>query len=257
MTEIQKKLFELQDIEYRNFQAKLIPGVPFDSVIGVRTPELKALAKSYGKLLSGKADFSEADGVTAENIRFFLSSAPHRYFDENQLHAFILGEQKEFDLCVSLVDEFLPFVDNWATCDQLSPKVFAKNKSRLIPYVQKWLDSGKTYTVRFGLGMLMRHFLETSSDAGSPGFSPEHLEKAASLCRPFVSNADDNYYVNMMISWYFATALAKQWTVTFEFMKGENCLNEWCFRKSLQKARESFRISPEHKDMLRNLAGRS
>lgn len=245
MTEIQKKLFELQDIEYRNFQAKLIPVLSSDSVIGVRTPELKALAKIYAKELE-----------SSENLRFFLSDLPHKYFDENQLHAFILCEIKDFETCIKKVEEFLPFVDNWATCDQLSPKVFARNKSLLLPYVYKWLDSEQTYSIRFAIAILMRHFLEKSAQDKKSGFCPEYLKKVASLCRPHIKNADDNYYINMMISWYFATALAKEWEFTYDFLKNKNELNEWCFRKTIQKAKESYRVSPGQKELLQRLLSR-
>ena len=222
-TDIRSKLFELQDIKYRDFQAKLIPTVAPDSVIGVRTPDLRKLAKQLVK---------EPD--TAE----FLSVLPHEYFDENQLHAFILSEMKDYPRCIDEVCRFLPYVDNWATCDQMSPKIFKKNRSDLLTYIKKWIASDETYTIRFGVGMLMEHFLDEDFDLSYP-------EMVASL-------RSDEYYVNMMIAWYFATALAKQYESIIPYIE-EKRLAVWTHNKAIQKSVESYRITPEQKSYLKSL----
>ncbi|MBQ0051361.1 MAG: DNA alkylation repair protein [Treponema sp.] len=227
--EVQKKLFALQDLAYRDFQSPLIPNFPLDYFIGVRTPDLKNLAKELFK----NFDCSE-----------FMTSVPHQYFDENQLHAFLLSQEKDFSKCLSELELFLPQINNWATSDQLSPVVFKKHKSDLLPQIQKWIESDKTYTIRFGIKCLMQHFLDEC-------FTENCLEMVAACCRPHLKNADDNYYINMMVSWYFATALAKQWDSAFNFLKNGR-LNQWCLKKTVQKARESFRITKEQKEILKN-----
>lgn len=221
--EIKDALFALQDTTYRDFQAKLIPGLKSGSMIGVRTPELRKLAKKMAK---------------REGIDGFLENLPHTYFDENQLHAFILSERKDFEQCVGEVDRFLPFVDNWATCDQMSPKVFKKHRPELLPYIHEWIASDKTYTVRFGIGMLMEHFLDDD-------FDPAYPEMVSGV-------RSEEYYVNMMIAWYFATALAKQYEAVLPYMEG-NRLAPWTHNKTIQKAVESYRITPEQKGYLRGL----
>lgn len=223
--EITSHLFNLQDIAYRDFQAKLIPNIALDSVIGVRTPLLRSFAKELYK-----------EG--GEGLRDFLSSLPHKYFDENQLHAFLISEQKDFEACLALLENFLPFINNWATCDQLSPKVFKKNHEKLLPYIEKWLESGETYTIRFAVGMLMQHFLDED-------FNPDYLEKVASI-------RSQEYYVNMMLAWYFATALAKQYQAALPFIEQKK-LDVWAHNKAIQKSIESYRISPEQKEYLRSL----
>ena len=222
-TDIRSKLFELQDIKYRDFQAKLIPTAAPDSVIGVRTPDLRKLAKQLVK---------EPD--TAE----FLNALPHEYFDENQLHAFILSEMKDYPRCIDEVCRFLPYVDNWATCDQMSPKIFKKNRPELLTYIKKWIASDETYTIRFGVGMLMEHFLDEDFDLSYP-------EMVASL-------RSDEYYVNMMIAWYFATALAKQYESIIPYIE-EKRLAVWTHNKAIQKSVESYRITPEQKTYLKSL----
>ncbi|MCR5509382.1 MAG: DNA alkylation repair protein [Lachnospiraceae bacterium] len=222
-TDIRSKLFELQDIKYRDFQAKLIPTVAPDSVIGVRTPQLRKLAKQIVK---------EPD--TAE----FLNALPHEYFDEDQLHAFILSEMKDYPRCIDEVCRFLPYVDNWATCDQMSPKIFKKNRPDLLTYIKKWIVSDETYTIRFGVGMLMEHFLDEDFDLSYP-------EMIASL-------RSDEYYVNMMIAWYFATALAKQYESIIPYIE-EKRLAVWTHNKAIQKSVESYRITPEQKAYLKSL----
>ena len=223
MTEIQKRLFELQDEKYRDFQVKLIPTVDPATVIGVRTPELRKLAKELSK---------------RDDIDAFLETLPHDHFDENQLHAFILSGMKDYTKCMAGVCSFLPFIDNWATCDQLSPKVFSKNKTDLLVHINEWLQSDKTYTIRFAAGMLMEHFLDDDFDIKYP-------EMVAAI-------ESDEYYVNMMRAWYFATALAKQYDRVISFIE-EKRLDKWTHNKTIQKSVESYRISPEQKTYLKSL----
>ena len=221
--EIRQSLFDLQDIKYRDFQAKLIPGKDTETMIGVRTPELRKLAKQMLK---------------REEIGEFLRDLPHRYFDEDQLHAFIVSGIKEYGKCMEELMRFLPFVDNWATCDQMSPGVFKKHKPELLAEIREWLGSEHTYTVRFGIGMLMQHFLDED-------FDPAYPELVAGV-------HSEEYYVNMMIAWYFATALAKQYDDVLPFIEGRR-LDPWTHNKTIRKAVESYRISDEQKEYLRSL----
>ena len=214
---------EYKDEEYGDFQAKLTPGIPRDLFIGVRVPNLRKLAKSYMK---------DSDS------QVFLEELPHKYYDENMLHGLLLSEIKDYEECVAKVDEFLPYVDNWAVCDIMSPKVFKKHKSELINTIREWSASSHTYTCRFGMEMLMSHFLDQD-------FLPEYLEIPASVI-------SDEYYVNMMIAWFFATALAKQWDATIPYIEDRR-LEKWVHNKTVQKSIESFRITPEQKDYLRGL----
>ena len=223
MKQITDYLYNHQDIEYRDFQSKLIPTVSKDYFIGVRTPELRAYAKEIAK--------SE---LKAE----FLSELPHSTFDENQLHAFVISLTKDFGECINQVEEFLPYVNNWATCDQMSPKVFKKHRGELKPYIDKWLQSDAEYTVRFGIGMAMEHLLDDDFDEG-------YMQKIAAL-------RSDKYYINMMTAWYFATALAKQYDTAVKYIEN-NLLDVWTHNKAIQKARESFRVSPEQKEHLKTL----
>ncbi|MBQ7202953.1 MAG: DNA alkylation repair protein [Eubacterium sp.] len=223
MKEITDRLYELQDSEYRDFQSKLIPTVSKDYFIGVRTPQLRAYAKELAK-----SDIKNE----------FLDELPHEYFDENQLHAFIISLEKDFDTCIKRVVEFLPYVNNWATCDQMSPKVFKKHKTELLPYIDKWLKSDEEYTVRFGVGMLMEHYLDDD-------FDEEYMKKVAAI-------RSDKYYINMMAAWYFATALAKQYDTAIKYIENRK-LDEWTHKKAIQKARESYRITPEQKEYLKTL----
>lgn len=223
MTEIQKRLFELRDEKYRDFQVKLIPSVDPAAVIGVRTPELRRLAKELSK---------------RDDIDAFLDALPHEYFDENQLHAFILSGMKDYGRCMAGVCRFLPFVDNWATCDQMSPKVFGKNKEDLFAHIKVWLRSDETYTIRFAVGMLMEHFLGDDYNAAYP-------EMVAEI-------RSDEYYVNMMRAWYFATALAKQYDSAVGFIEDRK-LDRWTHNKAIQKSVESYRITPEQKTYLKSL----
>ena len=221
--EIRKELFALQDEKYRAFQVKLFPTLDPDTIIGVRTPNLRSYAK---KLL-------KEEGISA-----FLSNLPHRYFDENQLHAFIVSEMKDYDRCIGEVSYFLPYVDNWATCDQMSPKVFKKHLPELLECIREWIGSGKTYTIRFAVGMLLEHYLDDAFDLKYP-------EIVASI-------RSSEYYVNMMIAWYFATALAKQYEAILPFIESRK-LDTWTHNKAIQKAIESYRITPEQKEYLKTL----
>ena len=218
-----ERLMELQDTGYRDMQKKIIPTVDPDSIIGVRTPALRALAKEI--LKSG-------------DYKVFLNELPHKYFEENQLHAFILSGMKDFDECMDELEKFLTFVDNWATCDQMSPKVFKKHKDELLKHIKVWIKSDKTYTVRFGVGMLMEHFLDDDFDLKYP-------EMAARI-------RSDEYYVNMMIAWYFATALAKQYESIIPFIEQKR-LAPWTHNKAIQKSVESYRITDEQKAYLKSL----
>lgn len=221
--EIRTELFRLQDVKYRDFQRKLIPTVNPDAIIGIRTPELRKYAKQL---------------VKNDDITVFLEDLPHQYFDENQLHAFIISEIKDYEQCMEAVIQFLPFVDNWATCDQMSPKVFKKHRSELIEQINTWIRSDKTYIVRFGIGMLMEHFLDED-------FDPAYPQTVAEI-------RSDEYYVNMMIAWYFATALAKRYDVILPYIEGKR-LDAWTHNKAIQKSVESNRITSEQKDYLKSL----
>ncbi|MBR4763588.1 MAG: DNA alkylation repair protein [Lachnospiraceae bacterium] len=221
--QIREELFRMQDTGYRDFQMKLIPTAGPETMIGVRTPALRKYAKALIK--AGQADE-------------FLKNLPHTYFDENQLHAFILSELKDYDLCIEETDRFLPYVDNWATCDQLSPRVFKKNHARLSEKIPEWISSQETYTIRFGIGMLMQHFLDED-------FDPVYPETVAGI-------RSEEYYVNMMIAWYFATALAKQYDTVLPYLE-QRRLDPWTHNKTIQKAVESYRITSEQKEYLKSL----
>ena len=220
---IRETLLSLQDGEFAAFQARLLPNIAPERIIGVRTPELRKLAKQ----LRGSSD-GEA----------FLKALPHDFFEENNLHAFLLCETKDFERCVQAVEEFLPYVDNWATCDQLRPKAFARNKQALLPHIRSWLDSDREYIRRFGIGMLMSHFLDED-------FREEYLRWVSDI-------HSEEYYVNMMIAWYFATALAKQYEAALPFIENRR-LDPWVHNKTIQKALESFRVSDERKTYLKTL----
>lgn len=219
----QELLFQLQDKGYRDFQSKLIPTIPVETIIGVRIPAIRKLAKEYGK-----------DPESVE----FLKQLPHTYYDENILHALLVAKIKDYEACVKEVERFLPYVDNWAVCDIFSPKVFRKNKDKLIDKIREWTASGHSYTCRFGMGMLMTHFLDED-------FRVEYLEIPATV-------HSEEYYVNMMIAWFYATALAKQWDATIGYIEDQR-LDTWTHNKTIQKARESYRITPEQKEYLKTL----
>ena len=219
----QELLFQLQDKGYRDFQSKLIPTIPAETIIGVRIPAIRKLAKEYGK-----------DPGCVE----FLKQLPHTYYDENILHALLVAEIKDYEVCVKEVERFLPYVDNWAVCDIFSPKVFRKNKDKLIEKIKEWAASEHSYTCRFGMEMLMTHFLDED-------FRVEYLEIPAAV-------HSGEYYVNMMIAWFYATALAKQWDAAIGYIE-KKCLDPWTHNKTIQKARESYRITRGQKEYLKTL----
>lgn len=211
------------DEKFAEFQRKLIPTLPADTVIGVRTPDLRKIAKDLKK---------------DERRKAFLQELPHTYFEENQLHGFIISDISDFQSCITETETFLPYINNWATCDQTSPKVFKKHKDALLPYIEKWLTSSDVYTVRFAVGMLMKHFLDED-------FKSDYLELAAGV-------RSEEYYINMEIAWYMATALAKQWTASIPYIENKR-LDKWVHNKTIQKATESYRISNEQKEYLKQL----
>ena len=223
VNKIRKALFEKQDQEYKKFNSKLNPSLERDCFIGVRTPDLKALAKEFEK---------------DPSIDDFLKDLPHTYFEENQLHAFIISEKKDYDECMNLLVEFLPYINNWATCDQLLPKVFKKNKDKLLPYIEEWIKSDHVYTIRFAIGMLMKHFLDEN-------FEKKYVEMVISV-------KNEDYYVKMMIAWYFATALAKRYEDMYPYIKSKR-LEKWTHNKAIQKSIESYRLTKEEKEELRAL----
>ena len=218
-----RKLYDLQDLKYRDMQIKIIPTISPESVIGVRTPELRSMAK---------------DIMKGGDYKDFLEELPHRYFEENQLQAFIISGIKDLNECMEELEKFLPYADNWATCDQMSPKIFKKHKDVLLTHIKEWLESDKTYTVRFGVKMLMDHFLDED-------FDPVYPEMVAKL-------RSEEYYVNMMIAWYFATALAKQYESILPFIE-EKRLDDWTHNKAIQKSVESRRITEGQKLYLKSL----
>ncbi len=244
--DIQQRLFELQDMEYKAFHAKLMPTIDPDTIIGVRTPALRKLAKELWKEASGrKPAVQNTDGgnraaeyFTRADLEEFWRSLPHRYYEENNLHGFLLEFIKDYDECVRALDAFLPYVDNWATCDMMAPKVLEKHREELLGQIHVWLSDRHPYTVRFAIGLLMRFYLDEAFDAAYP-------ELVAGV-------QSEEYYVNMMRAWYFATALAKQYEAIVPYLE-ENRLDAWTHNKSIQKAVESLRITPEQKLYLKGL----
>lgn len=220
---IQDELFKLQDKEYAAFQSKLTPSVPKERFIGVRVPEVRKLSKQY---------------IKEEEHKEFLKELPHYYYDENMLHGLLISEMKDYEECIKEVDKFLPYVDNWAVCDIMSPKIFKKHKRELIEKIKEWTMSSKTYTCRFGIEMLMSHFLDED-------FKSEYLKIVAKV-------HSEEYYVQMMVAWFFATSLAKKWDDTIIYLE-ENRLDKWIHNKTIQKARESFRITFGQKEYLKSL----
>lgn len=221
---IEKRLFDLQDKEYKEFQSKLIPNINKDNIIGIRIPHLRKLAKEIAK----------------ENQRGdFLNSLPHKYYEENHLHSFLIEEMKDEKECLESLDKFLPYIDNWAVCDSCSPKALKKNLDLLLEYIKSWISSEKEYVCRFGILNLMRYFLEEKT------FKEEYLEMVCNI-------KSEYYYVKMMQAWFFATALSKQYGSTLKIFH-QNRLSHWVHNKSIQKATESFRITKEQKQELRLL----
>ena len=223
MTPLQERLFAMQDKQYAAFQAKLTPGVPVKSFIGIRVPVLRKFAKVF----------------TKENeCEKFLHQLPHEYYDENMLHGLLVSEVKDYEECIRLTENFLPFVDNWAVCDIMYPKVFAKHKEELLAKVKTWSKSSHVFTCRFGIEILMSHYLDKD-------FKSDYLEIPASV-------RSEAYYVKMMVAWFFATALAKQWDATLPYIERKR-LARWTHNKTIQKAIDSYRITPEQKEYLRTL----
>ena len=222
--EVRQALFALQDTEYRDFHSALMPTIDKEKVIGVRTPALRSFAREYGK--------------NKEAAALYLQCLPHQYYEENNVHACLIEQEKDYDTCVSLVEAFLPYIDNWATCDMFSPKVFKKHLPELLLKVKEWIASGRTYTIRYGIGMLMKWYLDEA-------FDTVYLQMVAEV-------HSEEYYVNMMRAWYFATALAKQYDAVVPYLE-KHLLDEWTHQKTIQKAIESYRISTEQKNYLRTL----
>ena len=220
---LQKELFALQDKDYRAFQIRLMPNVDPERVIGIRTPVLRQFAREFAKT-PGAVDF--------------LRRLPHHYYEENNLHAFLLERIRDFDQVIAGLDAFLPWVDNWATCDMMRPRVLGKHLPELLPHIRRWMASEQEYTIRFGIEMLMCFYLDDA-------FSPEYLQWVAAV-------RSEAYYVKMMVAWYFATALAKQYDAALSVLE-QQMLEPWTQNKAIQKAVESFRITPEQKSYLRGL----
>ena len=217
------KLLEVKDDAYKEFQAKLVPNISADTILGVKTPELRRIAKEV---------------FLSEDKDAFLNSLPHKYYEENLIHFFIISMIKDFDECIKEVDRFLPYVDCWPVSDQASPKSFKKNHDKLLPHIKKWMKSKHVYTARFGIRMLMNEFL-------GEDFKSEYPKMVASL-------KGEDYYLKMMAAWYFATALAKQYDESVKYIE-EHKLDDWVHKKAIQKAIESFRVSDEHKEYLKTL----
>lgn len=219
------ELQSLQDLNYRDFQAKLIPTIDKSTIIGVRMPDLRKLAKKFDE----------------KQAQIFMQDLPHTYYEENMLHSILISNMKNYDDCIDHLERFIPFVDNWAVSDCISPKIFTKNTDKLIGKIKLWAKSSHTYTVRVAICLLMKYFLDEK-------FKVEYLNVATQI-------KSEEYYVNMMVAWFFATALAKQWDDVI-FVLEDNLLDEWTHNKTIQKARESFRITPEQKQYLKSLKKR-
>ncbi|MBQ9765586.1 MAG: DNA alkylation repair protein [Lachnospiraceae bacterium] len=240
---IQAKLFELQDLDYKEFHSKLMPTVPHEKVIGVRTPTLRKLAKELMKdehVSNAIAPISQndRDNKQTTSIEEFLDTLPHEYYEENNLHAFLIEQIADYDTCIDKINTFLPYVDNWATCDMMRPKCFKKHNDELLVEIDRWLASSDVYAVRFGIEMLMVYFLDDK-------FKDEYLFKVSQI-------RSEEYYINMMMAWYFATALAKQYDATVTLLE-DKTLPIWVHNKTIQKAIESYRVSDERKNYLRKL----
>ncbi len=220
---IENRLFAMKDDKYRDFTSKLIPTVEKSRIIGVKTPELRKFAKEIFK---------------EKNYENFLNSLPHKYHEENSLHGFIIENIKDFNRVIGYLEKFFPYIDNWATCDLISPKIFKKYLPELIFKIKEWINSDRVYSVRFGVEMLMTHYLDDN-------FLPEYLKLVADI-------KSDEYYINMMIAWYFATALAKQYDFAVKYIENKK-LDVWVHNKSIQKAIESRRISQDRKEYLKTL----
>ena len=218
--DIISNLLSMRDEKFAQLNRKIIPNINGKNIIGVKTPSLRKYAK------------------TIPNVNLFLDKLPHNYFEENQIHAFILSDIRDFETCINMVDKFLPYIDNWATCDQLIPKTFAKNTEKLLPWINKWIKTKHTYTTRFAIGLLMRFYL-----------GDKFNQKYTKMIIDIKSN---EYYINMMRAWYFATALAKNWDEVVGIIENKK-LDIWTHNKTIQKSIESFRISNDQKKYLKSL----
>ena len=221
--DVQKRLFEMQDAEYRDFHAKLVPTMEKTKFIGIRTPMLRKFAKKFGK---------------TEESEIFLQVLPHQYYEENNLHGLLIEQIRDYDKCLEELERFLPFIDNWATCDLLALHMMKKHRDIFIREVFRWIESDQPYTIRFGISILMRHYLDEE-------FKTEYPEKVAAI-------RSEEYYVNMMRAWYFSTALAKQYENVLPFLEKRQ-MDVWTHTKTIQKAIESYRITSEQKEYLRTL----
>lgn len=220
---VYEELCKYKDDKYKEFQSNLVPNISKDTILGVRTPDMRKIAKEMFNTDEGKK---------------FLKKLPHKYYEENLVHFFMIALIKDFDECVKETERFLPYIDCWPVCDQSSPKVFKKKHDELLPLIKKWIESDHVYTSRFGMRMLMNEFL-------GEDFKPEYLKWVA-------SKKGEDYYLKMMVAWYFATALAKQYDATIPYFE-KRVLDDWCHKKAIQKAIESFRVSDEHKEYLKTL----
>jgi len=220
---VKDALFSYQDLKYRDFQSPLVPNIDKETIIGVRTPQMRQVAKEFYNTPEGNK---------------FLSKLPHKYYEENLVHFFMIAMIKDFDECVKEVERFLPYVDCWPVCDQSSPKVFKKKHKELLPLIRKWIASDHVYTARFGIRMLMNEFL-------GDDFKEEYLEWVSGV-------KGEDYYIKMMVAWYFATALAKRYDETVPYIE-QHKLEDWTHKKAIQKAIESYRVSDEHKAYLKTL----
>ena len=220
---IYERLLSNKDEKYKDFQSKLVPNIDKETIIGVRTPQIREIAKKV---------FGTQEANT------FIQVLPHQYYEENLIHFFIISKIKNFDECVKEVEKFLPYIDCWPVCDQASPLIFKKNHDKLLPLIKKWIKSNHVYTARFGIRMLMNEFLNDD-------FKEEYLELVS-------SKKGNDYYLKMMIAWFFATALAKQYDATIKYIENR-CLDPWIHQKTIQKAIESYRVSDEHKEYLKKL----
>ena len=248
--ELLKRLQAEQDLKYRDFHASLLPNIDKKSIIGVRVPVMRKIAKEF------------ADSATPADVAKFLDKLPHRYFEENQVHLFVVERIKDFDECLRRIEQFLPYIDNWAVCDGKSPKALLKDEPRFLASIEKWLKSREPYAVRFGVNMLMNFFLDAR-------FDKKFLKWVAAIDENLFDDSDtgcagsskpakqaamptDRYYVQMVIAWYFATAFAKQWSAAFPYIEKRR-LSPWIHAKAIQKACESYRITDAQKAILRGL----
>ena len=223
MENIIDKLFTYKDEKYKEFTSKLIPNISINKIIGIRIPILRSLAKELYK---------------NNEYQRFLSSLPNHYPEENLLHGSIISLFKDYDTCIEEIERFLPYIDNWSVSDTISPKIFNKNKDKLLNKIKEWCASSKTYTIRFGVLMLMQFYLDED-------FKKEYLAIPLRI-------KSDEYYVNMMIAWFYATALAKQYDEAVKIIEKHE-LDPWVHNKTIQKAKESYRVSNEHKNYLDKL----